>query len=154
MAQLRRDPDQGNVNVTLGPWGTGLEDLNDKEFPCPLCGTGLSILATKRNKPYCTCNQCGVQLFIRRKEGIARLVKMAHVGILVSGIKVSASYAITLYNRLEQLRLQKKRLENKQGFFSRDENLTNAISLVSHEIENVEGELVKLAKKTSREKKK
>ncbi|MGI0135372.1 MAG: hypothetical protein ACREBW_10505 [Candidatus Micrarchaeaceae archaeon] len=89
-------------------------------------------------------------MFIRGKAGIARLREMANTGILVSGIKEGASYGINLYNRLEQLKLQRRGLENKQGIFLRDENLENAISLVDADIEKVQGELAKIAGQTQR----
>ena len=42
-------------------------------FPCPLCGEGRVVRASKRNKPYLVCNGCGVQLFVRTEDGIKRL---------------------------------------------------------------------------------
>ena len=152
MGELKPEQDQANVNVTLGPSGAGLTELGDKEFPCPLCGAGLPILASKRRKPYCTCNVCGVQIFVRGKAGIARLYEMANAGILVSGKKEGASHGINLLNRLEQLKLQKRDLEAKRGFIFTDENVENAIRIVDAEIEKVEGELQKTARKAERDK--
>lgn len=148
MDQLKRKHTQANVNVTLGTAHAPLSELTGKEFPCPLCGEGLPILLSRRNKPYFTCNGCGVQTFVRGKPGISRLHEMAIAGILVSGRKEGASYGIRLYNRLEQLKLQKHDLEKNHGLFISDPNLTNAISLVDGEIEKVQGELAKLAGKT------
>jgi hypothetical protein len=153
MVKLNREA-QANVNVTLADRAPKIEALDGKEFPCPVCGTGLAILLTKNQKPYCVCNDCGVQLFVRGKPGISRLIKIAKDGVLVSGIKESASYGINLYNRLQQLKLQKEELKNKQGLFLRDENLTNAISLLDGEIEATELELEKLAKNSGPEGKK
>lgn len=143
--------DQGNVNVTLEWSEIGLAEFEGKEFPCPLCGAGLPILRSIRNKPYFKCNECGVQTFVRGKAGIARLREMADIGILVSGIKESASHGIRLYNRLQQLKLQKHDLRKKRGIFFPDENLENTISLVDGEIEKVERELAKIARKTKKE---
>jgi hypothetical protein len=69
-----------NVNVTLAPAGTAFPEILGKELPCPLCGEGLPILISKRNKPYCTCNSCGIQIFVRGKAGIARLRQLALAG--------------------------------------------------------------------------
>ena len=41
-------------------------------FPCPLCKRMLPVENAKNNKPYLTCNDCGLKLFIRGKEGIKR----------------------------------------------------------------------------------
>jgi DNA-directed RNA polymerase subunit RPC12/RpoP len=147
MGELSPRNDSGNVNVTLGDSSSVLGPLMGMEFPCPLCGAGLPILASKRKKPYCTCNKCGVQIFVRGKEGIARLRDMASRGILISGTKESASRGINLYNRLEQLKLQKRELEAKGGIFFRADHVENAIQIVDAEIEKVQGELAKIASK-------
>ena len=42
--------------------------------PCFLCGRKLEKRVTKTNKkPYFVCDLCGIQLFIRGKQGIERL---------------------------------------------------------------------------------
>jgi hypothetical protein len=76
MGQLASKQNSPNVNVTLASpdWALGI--LSGKEFPCPLCGAGLPILRSKRNKPYCTCNDCGLQIFVRGKKGMSRLEQM------------------------------------------------------------------------------
>lgn len=151
MGKLEPRQDQDNVNVTLDPIERALHELVAMEFPCPICGAGLPIRPSKRKKPYCTCNHCGVQLFVRGKEGIRRLTEMAASGILVSGKEESASHGIQLYNRLEQLKLQSNELKWKRGIFLRDENVENAIQIVDSEIEKVEGELAKIAGKAKKE---
>lgn len=156
MGQLEPKQRRGNVNVTLAPWDEILAVLGGKEFPCPLCGVGLPILKSKRNKPYCTCNDCGLQIFVRGKKGIFRLQEMAESGILISVREESAAHGISLLNRLEQLKLQKQELEAKQGILGiifPDENVQNAISLVDAEIENVQGELAKLSRLKQEEQK-
>ena len=144
MGELKGEQSQGNVNVTLDPSLFGLGRLGEMEFPCPLCKTGLPIRASKRNKPYCTCNSCGVQIFVRGKAGIARLREMASTGILVSGIDESVVHAINLYNRLERLKLQKQNLEAKAGIFFRGKDVENAIQIVDSEIQKAQGELGKI----------
>jgi hypothetical protein len=42
-------------------------------IPCLLCGADLRRRTSKRNKPYFVCEPCGVQFFIRRKQGIKNL---------------------------------------------------------------------------------
>lgn len=42
--------------------------------PCFLCGRKLEKRVTKTNrKPYFVCDACGIQLFVRGKQGIERL---------------------------------------------------------------------------------
>ncbi len=45
--------------------------MNDKYyFPCPICRKMLLVEIAKNEKPYCKCNDCGVQLFVRGKKGM------------------------------------------------------------------------------------
>lgn len=48
--------------------------FKDALLPCPLCERDLNIKLSKKNKPYVVCDLCGVQLFIRKKEGINILI--------------------------------------------------------------------------------
>jgi hypothetical protein len=153
MGELEPKPSQSNVTLTLDPLAAALEELRDVEFPCPLCGAGLPIRSSKRKKPYCTCNLCGVQLFVRGKSGIARLHKIVNAGILVSGKNESAAHGITLLNRLEQLKLQREDLKWKRGIIFRDEDVENTILIVDAEIEKVQGELAKLSRAKEKGKK-
>jgi len=145
MSEVDRDLDSTNVNATFDPLKDALGALYGQEFPCPLCGAGLPIQRSKRGKPYCTCNLCGIQIFFRGKVGIARLRQMANEGILISARDESAARGIVLLNRLDQLKLQKRELESKRGFIFPDSNVQNAIRIVDAEIERVQGELAKMA---------
>jgi len=42
-------------------------------LPCLLCGKKLIKRTDKHGKPYFVCDPCGIQLFIRRKQGIELL---------------------------------------------------------------------------------
>jgi DNA-directed RNA polymerase subunit RPC12/RpoP len=152
MVQTTGKQRSGNVNVTLGQIPESLKVLQDKELPCILCGEGLPILFTKRNKPYCVCNNCGIQVFFRGKPGIVRLRNMAIDGILVSVREQSAAYAILLLNRLERLKLQRKELVQKHGFIIRNPDVENTIRTVDAEIERVQGELAKCAPQSAHNK--
>ena len=148
MGELGLKQDSANVNVTLVPLGEGLDNLRGKEFPCPLCADGLAILASKRGKPYCVCHPCGIQLFFRGKTGISRLLQMVKREILIPGKADGADYGIALFDRLQQLKSQREELEEKRGLIFRDSGVENAILIVDAEIEKVEGELARVAKKT------
>lgn len=60
---------ENDVNVTLGV--SSEDDI--QHFPCPVCFEMLEVKYTFKSKPYLTCNDCGVQLFVRGKEGIKKL---------------------------------------------------------------------------------
>ena len=42
---------------------------------CPCCGEPMPPRPTQRGKPHYICDPCGVQLFVRRQEGIERLLE-------------------------------------------------------------------------------
>ena len=42
-------------------------------LPCLLCGKTLEKRIDKNGKPYFVCDPCGIQLFIRKKQGIELL---------------------------------------------------------------------------------
>ena len=48
--------------------------FKDALFLCPLCEKALRVKLTKKDKPYVVCDLCGIQLFIRGKEGVNALV--------------------------------------------------------------------------------
>jgi len=47
-------------------------------FPCPLCRKPLDVRMSKKAKPYVTCNECSLQLFIRGRAGVERFDGIAH----------------------------------------------------------------------------
>ena len=59
-------------NVTFAKIIT-VDDKEKHYFPCPICKKMLLVKYSKKSKPYCVCNDCGVQLFVRVKNGIDRL---------------------------------------------------------------------------------
>ena len=46
-------------------------------FPCPVCTGAREVRITKKNKPYITCDPCGVQLFVRGPGGIDAFNRLA-----------------------------------------------------------------------------
>jgi len=52
----------------------------DRQFPCPICTQPLEVRLTKKNKPYVTCDPCGVQLFIRGPGGIEEFKRLIEKG--------------------------------------------------------------------------
>ena len=140
-SEPKSEQDSANVNVTL----------QGQSFPCPLCGLGLPLKSSRKAKPYCICDLCGIQIFFRGKRGIARLQELVDSGSLILAKEPSGGHATTLYNRLEQLKGQKQEMERKQGLFFRDEDLGNAIQTVDAEIQKAQSELEKMARKSRKE---
>jgi hypothetical protein len=154
MSRSLHPPDTDNINVTLAETSAKENPLLGKQFPCCVCGLSLEIRFTrKRNaKPYTTCLACGVQTFFRGKIAIQRLTEIVNSGLLIAGTGSNTEPAVILFNRIQQLRAQKTELKGKQGLIILDPDLKNVIRAVDNEIERVQGELEKLARKISREK--
>lgn len=49
-------------------------------FPCPVCMDPRAVKLTKKNKPYITCDPCGIQVFIRGPAGIAEFNRLIEQG--------------------------------------------------------------------------
>jgi hypothetical protein len=130
------------------------ECFQGKNFPCPICGLALAIRISSRQKPYCVCNVCGIQLFFRGKAGIERLSKTLESAPLVVSGESRADLAMLLLGRLQALKNQRDALKEKQGFFFQDPDLQNAISVIEVELQQIQEELKKLLSKTRPEKKK
>jgi transcription elongation factor Elf1 len=45
-------------------------------FPCPVCTGPREVLMTKKDKPYITCDPCGVQVFVRGPAGIREFSRL------------------------------------------------------------------------------
>ena len=154
MAKSSRGDDADNVNVTLEGKESTACTLAGRKFPCQLCGAGLEIRISRKLKPYTMCLTCGVQNFYRAKQGIRRLREIVDSQILITGNEPNVDTAVLLFNRIQQLRAQRKELQARKGLILRDSDLENAILVVDNEMERVQGELKRLGRKTSREKKK
>ena len=45
-------------------------------FPCPVCTLPREVLQTKKDKPYLTCDPCGIQVFVRGPNGIREFTRL------------------------------------------------------------------------------
>jgi len=45
-------------------------------FPCPVCTDPREVRVTKKDKPYITCDPCGIQVFVRGPAGIEGFNKL------------------------------------------------------------------------------
>jgi hypothetical protein len=112
----------------------------------------LRLKMSCKGKPYCTCLDCGIQIFFRGQEGIARLYKMIKAEEAVILEFPAPARALFLYNRLQGLKRQKKRLEDKQTIFNHDRDRDAVIEALGEEVKRVRKELQE-AKKAGGEQK-
>jgi hypothetical protein len=92
---------------------------------------------------------CGIQIFVRGKTGIARLQIILEDKVLVTGAWSGASTPELLFNRIQHLKRRRSELKEKQRLLFPDSDLENAIRAVDNEIERVQGELHKMAKRSA-----
>jgi hypothetical protein len=148
MSEQKQIPNgTANVNVTLGSPDSEVA----RRFPCPLCATPLDLRESRKNKPYCVCNTCGVQIFFRGKNGISRLRKLLEEhDRIVGGPTAIATPAIALFNRVEQLRAQKSELKQRRPLIFPDEALEHTISAVDLEIARLQVALERMSGSSKR----
>lgn len=144
--------DQRHVHITLETREAEAKFFHGKIFPCPICGLALQIRIARTAKPYCHCDPCGIQLFFRGRQGIEWLREILETEMLISGKGSSA--AVILYNRVQQLKAEKRELEKKQGILIRNMDLENTIAALQTEIEGVQSELEELSGRNRRRNKK
>jgi hypothetical protein len=132
----------------MGPGGTELtqekqrnvmetSDFAGKPFPCPVCNTALPIKISLKQKPYCMCLDCGIQIFFRGQAGIRRLHQMISSEEAVAAEFDFPARAISIYNHLQHLKRQKRAFEDEQGIFSFDLDRQKVIDALDNEIARV-----------------
>jgi len=115
-----------------------------------LCGSGLELRQSRTNKPYSICNPCGIQIFFRGRTGISRLRGFLDRGKSGATPIAPAAPAVVAFNQLEQLRAQKRELEQKRPLVFADRDLEHAISAIDAEIGHAQTALDQLAHKSTR----
>lgn len=149
MSESSQTSPERNVNVTLDGAPPTPEPRNT--LPCPLCGTDLGVRQSRALKPYCVCISCGLQIFFRGKPGIRRLHTLLNRRVRLAGRpSLRASAAVSAFFRLEQLREQKRALEQKRELILEDEDLEHAILAIAHEIARVQRVLDHMSRPSKR----
>ena len=100
------------------------------KLPCFLCSKELLKKLDKNRKPYFICDPCGIQFFVRRKQGIERLDNL---------LRASERHAIpfkqaadrifeveALLSEIDGTEAQITKLNNEIGFFFPDEHKVRA----------------------------
>src|SRR5947209_864781 len=68
-------------------------------FPCPVCTGPREVLMTKKDKPYITCDPCGVQVFVRGPDGIKEFSRLlpatSEEGLLSRLSHIERQYRLT-----------------------------------------------------------
>jgi hypothetical protein len=121
-------------------------------IPCVLCGEKLRKKTDKNGKPYFICDPCGMQLFIRRKQGINNL------GELIENLRVHEYHfrehshvLCEIQAVLKEMRGVKEEirvLEDAFALFESDSDKKSrkrAVKLLNERIDTLFSELVQLS---------
>jgi hypothetical protein len=106
-------------------------------FPCPVCKRVLVVEHAKTGKPYCKCNDCGVQLFIRGRQGIVRFYKMLGK-MKIQGDTRDLINSVDYLNALKSLLAD---IRGKQPIIGENEDLNLQEMAVLRQIEKVKENL-------------
>lgn len=118
-------------------------------IPCLLCGKRLDKRIDKNRKPYFVCDPCGVQLFIRRPQGIENLDEL--IKTLEKKQLPFREHAYVLYRiqailgEIRGLRKELDSLESIFDFFSDDKEKKRTRKLLEARIENLFSKLRQIA---------
>ena len=121
-------------------------------FPCFLCGNGLEVKLSKKNKPYFICEPCGIQVFIRREKGRTLLYQLLEsLGkntVNMAGAAGRTLDVLALVNRLAHLKAKVQEMQDRQGFWESmtgEGSLATAERALRREIAQIEAQLESLA---------
>lgn len=124
-----------------------------QSLPCFLCGRKLEKRISKRNKPYFCCDSCGVQLFVRRPDGIERLSKLLkELGEEQVHLHVrSPEYLriLAIVNEIAATKAQIKKIEDDSFLFLSKEQ-TAAKNALDARVKTLVSELQHIAKQGDR----
>lgn len=113
-----------------------------KEIPCFLCGDFQTINISKTDKPYFICNDCGMQVFIRKVSGIKRLSNLINdpdlKDIYLNGKYLSNS---KLFRIKERINLINSQLDNLDIFTINNKDLELETALRS-KLKTLEDQLI------------
>jgi len=118
-------------------------------LPCFLCGKELDQRTDKNRHPYFVCDPCGVQIFIRRRQGIENLAQL--IAALRTHDFPFRQHARVLHEiqavltEIRGLKKELKALDDVLNIFSQDEHKERAQELLRRRIENLLSRLEQIA---------
>ena len=118
------------ANVTLGVDGQD----NGQHFPCPICFEMLEVRHDKNSKPYCVCNDCAVQLFIRGKNGIKKFKNL----MPNYNCKVKSHKLIELIEYFEKLSEKLSEIEAKKPIFGENKHLNLQAKVIKKQLDSLQ----------------
>jgi|SRR5579871_3045779 len=118
-------------------------------IPCLLCGKRLGKRIDKNRKPYFVCDPCGVQMFIRRPQGIENLDELIKtLGKKELPVREHAYVLYKIQAILGEIRGLRKELDSLDGIFdlfSDNKEKKRTRKLLEARIENLFSQLHRIA---------
>ena len=125
-----------------------------QSLPCFLCGQKLEKRVSKNDKPYFVCDSCGIQFFVRRKDGIERLDALMRAAEKNSiPFRAHAQRLSEIQAILKDMRGTKaeiEQLENEIGIIFPDKDKIRACNSLKTRLETLQVELEELVKTKTR----
>lgn len=122
-------------------------------LPCLLCGEKLRKRADKHNKPYFVCEPCGIQFFVRRKQGIDRLNKLLRASernAIPFQQAAERLYKVqALLSEIDGTKKQIDKLNDEIGFFFVDDDKLRARDALKTRIDSLMKQLDEMCAKSS-----
>jgi DNA-directed RNA polymerase subunit RPC12/RpoP len=120
------------------------------KIPCFLCSSELSQRKDKNLKPYFVCDPCGVQIFVRGRQGIANLAEL--IKTLKERDFPFREHAQTLHEiqailtEMRGIKKEMKSLNSVLDIFHEDEYRERTRDLLEKRIEKLLGRLDRIAR--------
>jgi DNA-directed RNA polymerase subunit RPC12/RpoP len=120
------------------------------KIPCFLCSKELGQRKDKNHKPYFICDPCGVQIFVRGRQGIENLADL--ITTLKERDFPFREHAQTLYEiqavltEIRGIEKEIKSLESVLDIFFTNEHKERSRELLEKRIETLLGRLEQIAK--------
>jgi DNA-directed RNA polymerase subunit RPC12/RpoP len=118
-------------------------------LPCFLCGKELDQRTDKNRHPYFVCDPCGMQIFVRRRQGIENLAQL--IAALQAHDFPFRQHALVLHEiqavltEIRGLKKELKALEGVLNIFSEDEHKERTRELLNRRIDNLLSRLERIA---------
>lgn len=120
---------KSNANVTLERKEDGAS-----YFPCPVCFEMLEVRHDKNSKPYFVCNDCGIQLFIRGKNGIKKFKNL----LPNYKLKVKSHKLVELVELIPKLNDKLSELEAKKPVFGENKHLNLQAKIIKKQLNSLQ----------------
>lgn len=122
-------------------------------LPCILCGKQLEQRTDKNGKFYFTCDPCGTQFFIRRKQGIEKLEELirnlSDRELSIQQHTQSLFEIQAILSEIDGLKSEIEKLNGQIGILFVDEDKVQARNLLKASIQGLLSKLKKIAKQSS-----